>query len=72
MGPVVIWKTRDFSPRIERVRLEGIETFGMNISEKRKDIFLKYILEIVRNSRNVDKSFKSQFEGIQLRFIKVE
>lgn len=64
MGPVVIWKTRDFSLRIERVRLEGIETFGMNISEKRKDIFLKYILEIVRNSRNVDKSFKSQFEGI--------
>lgn len=46
------------------MRLEGIETFGMNISEKRKDIFLKYILEIVRNSRNVDKSFKSQFEGI--------
>lgn len=64
MGPVVIWKTRDFSLRIERVRLEGIETFGMNISQKRKDIFLKYILEIVRNSRNVDKSFKSQFEGI--------
>lgn len=64
MGPVVIWKTRDFSPRIERVRLEGIETFGMNIFKKRKDIFLKYILEIVRNSRNVDKSFKSQFEGI--------
>lgn len=64
MGPVVIWKTRDFSLRIERVRLEAIETFGMNISEKRKDIFLKYILEIVRNSRNVDKSFKSQFEGI--------
>lgn len=64
MGPVVIWKTRDFSLRIERVRLEGIETFGMNISEKRKDIFLKYILEIVRNSRNVDKSFKSQFKGI--------
>lgn len=64
MGPVVIWKTRDFSLRIERVRLEGIETFGMNISEKRKDIFLKYILEIVRNSRNVDKSFKSQFECI--------
>lgn len=64
MGPVVIWKTRDFSLRIERVRLEGIETFGMNISKKRKDIFLKYILEIVRNSRNVDKSFKSQFEGI--------
>lgn len=64
MGPVVIWKTRDFSLRIERVRLEGIETFGMNISEKRKDIFLKYILEIVKNSRNVDKSFKSQFKGI--------
>ena len=64
MGPVVIWKTRDFSLRIECVRLEGIETFGMNISEKRKDIFLKYILEIVRNSRNVDKSFKSQFKGI--------
>lgn len=64
MGPVVIWKTRDFSLRIERVRLERIETFGMNISEKRKDIFLKYILEIVRNSRNVDKSFKNQFEGI--------
>lgn len=64
MGPVVIWKTRDFSLRIKRVRLEGIETFGMNISEKRKDIFLKYILEIVRNSRNVDKSFKSQFKGI--------
>lgn len=64
MDPVVIWKTRDFSLRIERVRLEGIETFGMNISEKRKDIFLKYILEIVRNSRNVDKSFKSQFKGI--------
>lgn len=64
MGPVVIWKTRDFSLRIERVRLEAIETFGMNISEKRKDIFLKYILEIVRNSRNVDKSFKSQFKGI--------
>lgn len=64
MGPVVIWKTRDFSLRIERVRLEGIETSGMNISKKREDIFLKYILEIVRNSRNVDKSFKSQFEGI--------